>query len=112
MKNLERFFFGYIVFFLFLLLVEAWARYAQVNFSISFLFYWMYLFAMILAIIIWKLMSGFSLKLGFILTLCGMFFSVVGISNVAEVVLRFGYVNWIMGIIQALVEYGRDNIKK
>lgn len=105
MKYLKRFFFGYIIFFIFLLLVEAWARYAEVNFSISFLFYWMYLLGFILAISIWKLTSNFSLKLAFVLTLCGMFLSIFGALNVAEVILRLGFVSWIVGIIQALLEY-------
>jgi len=111
MKILKRFLFIYIGFFVFLLLIELWARYAKVNFSISFLFYWMYLIALILVILIWKLTSDFSLKLAFILTLCGMFFAIFNISNLAEVILRLGFVGWIVGIIQAAVEF-RKNIEK
>jgi uncharacterized membrane protein len=71
----------------------------------------MYLIALILAIFIWKLTSNFSLKFAFILTLCGMLFATVNISNLAEVILRLGFVGWIVGIIQALVEYLRDEKK-
>ncbi len=105
MKHLRRFFFGYIILFILLLLVESWAKYAEINFSISFIFYWMFLIAWLLAVLIWKFSSNFSMKLAFMLTLCAIALFILGLIGISEVLLRLGFVGWMVGVIQALVEY-------
>ncbi len=111
MKFLKRFFFAYVGLFLFLLFFNAWAKYAELNFSISLIFYWMFLIAWLWAILIWKLTSNFSLKFVFTLTIIGMFIFTIGLADISEVILRLGFVGWLVGIVQALIEYKRNEKK-
>lgn len=108
MKLIKKTFYVYLCVFVFLLIFNAWTKYAELNFSISFIFYWMFLVAWIWAILIWKLTSHFSMSVAFALTIFGIVIFAIGLADIAEVILRLGFVGWIVGTIQAIVEYKKN----
>ena len=95
----------YLVFFLFLVLFQAWTKYAELNFSIIHLLHWFFLFGWLMVVSAYKLTSKFSLGMGLAMMIAGIVIFILGPLDFTETIIRFGFVAWLVGIGQALLEY-------
>lgn len=72
------------------------------------LIYWLILILWIVAVRIFKKKSGSTLKLAFGLFIIAATLTVFGLRNLAEPVMRVSFIGWIIGLIQALIEYKKS----
>lgn len=77
---------------------------AFVNFS-----YWAILSFIIYVIIRNGLSSHQVMRLAFTLTILGIILTTFGFSDFAEGVLKLSFIGWVLGIVQALIEYRKEH---
>lgn len=71
--------------------------------------YWMVLIFWILIVKNLKHDSGVTLKYALVLFVVSATFTVFDIRNIAEPIMRVSFIGWVIGIIQALIEYIKEN---
>jgi len=101
-------FFMYILILASLLFLETWARFYGTGYTIATLIYWIFLLGWVGLIINYKLKSTTSYFLGFILLPFVIALTVISIRNIAEVFMRIVFVFFLVGMIQALIEYKQN----
>ncbi len=95
-----------------LLLLQVLSYITGSGISFSSLIYWTILVGWIY--LIWKLRltSSFSFKAGLFLFVISTIFTILRLLLVAETIMRLSFIGFLIGIIQALIEYKRLNVKK
>lgn len=73
--------------------------------------YWLILFIFILIIWIMKKNSGFALSIAFTLFILAAILTVFNLRNLAETFMRLSLIGWLIGILQALLEYRTSNFR-
>lgn len=95
----------YLVVFVGLSVFQIWAKFSGLGVSFESLIYWWLLVGWVFLIINFKWGSSASLIPVFLLFILGAFFATVGFREVAETTMRISFIGWLVGIVQALVEY-------
>lgn len=103
---------SYIVIFLGLFGLQIWAQSTGSRFSVSSLIYWWVLFGWLGLIYWFKWGSSASLTPAFILFIIAALLTTVGLRGIGETVVRISFIGWMVGIVQALVEYKHAVDKK
>lgn len=101
---------GYIISLLLLALIQLWSQSWGYGFSVSNWIYWLILMGLIVIVLYYRKKSSFFLKIGLVLFLIGVTFTVINLIFVAETIFRISFIFWLVGIIKALQEY-RSNMQ-
>lgn len=104
--------FFYFLVFIGLLLLQVWLRLSGSGISMESLIYWWILIGWVLAIINFKWKSSVSLVPAFLFFAFGAALVTVGLDGIAEKVMRISFLGWMVGIVQALVEYRKHVASK
>jgi len=106
LKIVKLLLFGvYVVIFLGLLALQLWAGITESGFFVSWLIYWMILLGWLFILFNFKLESEASFILGFVTFVFAAIFAILGLRLIAETVMRVGFIFWLVGMGQALIEY-------
>ncbi len=102
------FIFVYVLVFLGMVAFEVWFQ--VVGSSLDTQIYWMILFGWIFLIWHFRWRSSVSMVSALTLFIFSAFLITLGFGNLGEITMRLSFVGWLVGIVQALVEY-RSNEK-
>lgn len=102
----------YCLFFIVIIFLQFWSNRISSSFSISPLTYWTILVGWLMLVLNYKWRSPNLMIQALIFFITGVFFATVGLKVLAEFVMRISFIGWIVGIIQRLIEYGKENTKK
>lgn len=109
MGKIKKFIFViYLIVLIGSILFEAYIRLSYLNFSISPFIYWLLLFGWVWVVSSNKIKSFKSLYIGLILYVVASFLTLLGLENIAETIFRISFLGWLIGIVQALVEYKKN----
>ena len=98
----------YTVAFLALVTIEIWDRINDTSFAIVPLLYWLVLVGWAVMVAVFKWKGGASLRAGFVLFVFGAFFAIISMEVNAEVLMRVGFISFLTGMVQALVEHKKN----
>jgi len=92
-----------------LTILTFWLSIVNPNIAFVSFLYWVIFLLIAYAIFKHDLSSYRVMSLAFALTIFGVILVPLGIVKVAEFILRIGYMVWIVGIVQALLEYRKEH---
>ena len=102
----------YLILFSGLMILNILGSVRGYGIFISPLTYWMVLIGWLFFVCEKKLKSNQSFKVGFVLFVISSFLVICGLRFIPEVVMKISFIGWLMGIVQASIEYklrdGRD----
>lgn len=97
-----------LLIFLFLAFLGIVSASIFLSIAIEKIYYWYLFIAWIVLIWKFKLGSGFSLGFGLLLFLISVFITIFGFVNAAEIIMRISFTGFLIGILQAFIEYNRN----
>lgn len=92
-----------------LIVFQVWLNISLSDFSVLSLIYWIMFVGWIGIIIKFKWTSVITLTIAFTFYIVGAILVTFGFSGLAEGVLRISVIGWILGIVQALLEYRKEH---
>lgn len=92
-----------------LLVVQAWLYMTESFLTLSSVIYWLTALVWVILLILYKLKSTFSMFVAFILLIISAVLSVFGLSSFGETIMRLSLIGWLLGIVQALLEYRKEH---
>lgn len=104
------FIFVYTLVFLSIAVLKFWSQSVGPSFFTDFL-YWMVLFGWVLLIWNFKWKSSTTMIVALILFIFAALFTTLGFRDPGETTMRLSFIGWMVGVVQALVEYRRNEKK-
>lgn len=98
-----------LVIFFGLIIAEIWLNDLLSDLSISNYMYWVIFVTWIYIIAAFKVESRTSLVIAFVLYIAASFITIVGGDGYAEIIMRVSFMGWVLGIMQALLEYRKEH---
>lgn len=95
----------YLVWFIALLFLQVWSYIVGSGISFSSLIYWTILLGWLYLIWKFRLTSSFSFKIGLGLFVIAALFTILRLLWLGETIMRLSFIGFLIGIIQALLEY-------
>lgn len=95
----------YTVLFGVLILFQIFLLVSNSSYSISSYIYWLILVGWIYKIKEKRLSSDITLRVAFIISVIAVISHFLGLRFVSETIMRIGFIGWIIGLVQAIIEY-------
>lgn len=99
----------YTVLFTVLILFQIFLLVSNSSYSILSYLYWLILLGWIYKTKEKKLSSDITLRVAFILSVIAVIFHFLGLRSIGETIMRIGFIGWIIGFAQAIIEYREKN---
>ncbi|GEM_PF-3914133 len=101
---------GFVILFLGLFVLQAWFNITKSDFSLQPLVYWLVFVVWIMVLLNFRLSSSWTLAAAFVLFLLAAALSTLGHAGTGEATMKISFIGWIIGIIQALIEYKKGHV--
>jgi len=95
--------------FIVLVIIQLWLQATNSLLLISNFVYWLILFAWIALIKLYKFESGLLMAIAFALILTSLILAIIGLPSIGETIIRISFIGWLVGIVQALLEYRKEH---
>lgn len=99
----------YFVLFTALSLFQVFLFVSNSSYSLSSYLYWFVLVGWIYKIREHRLTSASAFKVAFVLFIFAAMFAFLNLDKIGETVMRVSFIGWIIGFIQAIIEYRKEN---
>ncbi len=98
----------YLLILFILVGIQSWAQIFELGFSVSSIIYWFIFVGWIFVLILFNKNSKLTLQLSLGMFIVGVVMFIFGFKVAAETLMRVSMIGWLIGVVQAVIEYKKD----